>query len=180
MSTATYHLMAMCPECGQVQSTGITLGPQSNASMAGKVTGCTSCGDLFEIPDGDYGVIDGAVQWLRSFTAPESRRTLASALVDARSALLAGASPAAAGEIIEARTGHGLWGFLKTEDGKALLAIIALLIALLAYLGPEPSWKADNEPPQQPPVHQHTEIHIDDRDHINIVLPARPAEKPKH
>jgi hypothetical protein len=70
----------MCDDCGQVFGSGISLGPGVSFDGSGNRAGCPRCGHLVEIPDGQYGVVDGAVRWLREFQSAEDRARLSEVL----------------------------------------------------------------------------------------------------
>src|SRR5690242_16981107 len=107
--------MVMCTECGLVFSSRIALRPWMSFQGAGNLTGCPRCGALVEIPDGEYGVVDGAVRWLRQFSTREERAHLAEVLQDAGRRLNQGEEPEAVAEHIERATGLRVWDFLVSS-----------------------------------------------------------------
>lgn len=141
--------MVMCTECGQVFSSGYTLAPGTSFKGSGNRTGCRRCGALVEIPDGEYGVVDGAVRWLRQFHTPEQRAHLAEVLQEAGQRLAQGEAPTTVAAEIERSTGLRVWDFLTSNKGAALGTWIATVLTLLALLKPD----APAPPPATPEVH---------------------------
>lgn len=152
--------MVMCDDCGAVFSSGIALGPGASFSGRGNYVGCPRCGASVEIPDGEYGVIDGAVRWLRQFRTAEQRAHLADVLQDADQRLRRGESPEVVAAEIERSTGLRVWDFLTSSKGGALAGWVSFLLSFLVYLSQQGS---------PPPPARDTDVTV------NLILPAAPS-----
>lgn len=170
----TYNLKIMCTECGQVWSPGVRLQPGITTDFSGSNFGCPRCMTLIEIPDGTYGVLDGAVRWLRNFSTPESRAHLVETLKEAREALVEGADAESVAKQIASRTGVPIWPFLSSPNGTALLSVVSLMLAILLWVVPPPYEWSDERPPEPAPtviVEQVTDVAV------TVIVPGhRPDE----